>query len=195
MPHVTPLPREELSDFEPGFRRFEQTAGFVPRSMLTMGRRPELLRGFQALSEGAMAAGTLERSLKRMIALVASTAAGCRYCQAHTAATSLAMGVPADKVAGIWEFESSEQFDDAERAALRIARDAAQVPNAVTEAHFDDLRRFYNDGEIVEIVGVISFFGFLNRWNDTMATALEPEPLEAATRHLGPGGWTPGRHA
>jgi hypothetical protein len=46
----------------------------------------------------------------------------------------------------------------------------------------------------VQSVGVISLFGYLNRWNDTMATTLEPEPLEFATQHLAKRGWQPGKH-
>ena len=47
---------------------------------------------------------------------------------------------------------------------------------------------------MVEIVGVISLFGFLNRWNDTMATPLEAEPTEIGERFLAKGGWTDKNH-
>ena len=78
---------------------------------------------------------------------------------------------------------------------FRLARDAALVPNAVKPGHFEALREHFNDTEIVELVAVISLFGFLNRWNDTMATALEAEPLAFAERELAPGGWRAGKHA
>ena len=47
----------------------------------------------------------------------------------------------------------------------------------------------------VEILGVVSLFGFLNRWNDSMATTLEEEPTEFANRTISGTGWTPGKHA
>src|SRR5438445_744050 len=75
-----------------------------------------------------------------------------------------------------------------ERAALRVAQGAAQVPNDVTDADFGELRRHYSDGQIVDIVAVISLFGFLNRFNDTMATELEASPIEASKRFLAPRG-------
>jgi alkylhydroperoxidase family enzyme len=102
--------------------------------------------------------------------------------------------VPEEKIATIWEFESSPLFDDAERAALRFARDASLVPNAVTPGHFDELRRHWDDGQIVEILSVVSLFGFLNRWNDTMATDLEEIPTAFAGSTLGDT-WDPGKHA
>ena len=98
------------------------------------------------------------------------------------------------KIAAIWRFESSELYTDAERAALRFARDAAIVPNGVTEEHFVELRRHWDDGQIVELLSVVSLFGFLNRWNDTMATELEEIPGAFAGEQLGPGGWNPGKH-
>ena len=83
----------------------------------------------------------------------------------------------------------------AERAALRVAQSAAQVPNAVTDQDFAELKRYYSDEQIVDIVAVIALFGFLNRFNDTMATELESSPLEAGRRFLAERGWTVGKHA
>ena len=48
--------------------------------------------------------------------------------------------------------------------------------------------------QVVEIVGVIAMFGFLNRWNDTFATPLEDEPLEFGEKHLTAQGWDAGKH-
>jgi len=92
-------------------------------------------------------------------------------------------------------FETSEHFDERERAALRLARDAALVPPAVTDAHFEDLRRHFDEREILELVAQIALFGFLNRWNDTLATELEASPLRFAREHLGARGWDAGKHA
>ena len=78
---------------------------------------------------------------------------------------------------------------------MRLAFASGQSPNAARGAHFDELRRFYNDGEIVEIVGVIATFGFLNRWHETMATELEGAPSDVASQVLGGLAWEPGRHA
>jgi alkylhydroperoxidase family enzyme len=95
----------------------------------------------------------------------------------------------------LWEYETSPQFSAAERAALRVAQGAAQVPNAVTDEDFGELKRHYSDAQIVDIVAVIALFGFLNRFNDTMATELESSPIEAGKRFLAQKGWTVGKHA
>ena len=83
--------------------------------------------------------GRVDGGLKQLVAHVDSTAAGCRYCQAHTASSATRNGVDEAKVEAVWSFETDDRFTDAERAALRLARDAATVPNATNKAHFDDL--------------------------------------------------------
>jgi len=71
----------------------------------------------------------------------------------------------------------------------------AGTPNAVTDEDFTELKRYYTDAQIVDIVAVIALFGFLNRFNDTMATELESSPVEAGQRFLAQKGWSVGKHA
>ena len=47
---------------------------------------------------------------------------------------------------------------------------------------------------IVELVGVVCLFGWLNRWNDTMATPLEERPIAFGEKHLAKSGWDPAKH-
>jgi len=194
MANMQPLRRQDHPELEGLFRLYDDTMSFVPNSLFTMARRPEILRAFSELITQIWRTGTVPVGLKPLIAIVASTAAGCRYCQAHETVDAKLRGVPEDKIAEIWNFEASALYDDAERAALRFARDASVVPNAVTPAHFEDLRRHWDEGEIVEILSVVGLFGFLNRWNDSMATELEEIPAALAGRTIGRQGWEPGKH-
>lgn len=191
---MQPLRRDEHPDLEALFAHYDRTLGFVPNSLFTMARRPEILEAFSDLITQIWNTGTLPTGLKPLIAIVSSVAAGCRYCQAHEAVDARERGIDDDKIAEIWNFERSDRYSEAERSALRFARDASLVPNEVTPAHFEDLRRHWSDGEIVEMLSVIGLFGFLNRWNDTMATELEPEPMGFATAKYGEH-WEPGKHA
>jgi uncharacterized peroxidase-related enzyme len=191
---MEPLRREDQPELEPLFAHYDRTLSFLPNSLVTMARRPEILRAFSELITQIWNTGTLPKPLKPLIGIVSSVAAGCRYCQAHEAVDARERGVPDEKIAAIWDFERSPRFDDAERAALRFARDASLVPNEVTPAHFEELRRHWDDGQIVEMLAVVGLFGFLNRWNDTMATELEDVPLAVAAERYA-GNWEPGKHA
>jgi alkylhydroperoxidase family enzyme len=129
-----------------------------------------------------------------LVGHVASMAAGCMYCRAHTANSALRHGVAADKLTAVAEYRTNPIFSEAERAALDFALAAASVPNDVSDACFARLRSFWSEGQIVEILGVISLFGFFNRWNDSLATTLEAEPHETANQVLGRTGWQLGKH-
>ena len=129
-----------------------------------------------------------------LVSLIASQAAGCKYCQAHMANLSSIYTASDEKITAVWEFETSDLFSAAERAALRLAFHASIVPNEASQADFDELKKYFDEAEIVEIVASIALFGYLNRWNDTMATTLESRALDVAGRTVGKAGWTPGKH-
>ena len=195
MPHVRPLARETLDQFEPFFQVAEQMmGGFIPNSLFTMGHRPEILQAFMVLAGTINGPGTVDPGLKQLVAYVASNAAGCRYCQAHTSAHASHAGVQVEKIEHAFEFETHPVFSAAERAALRLARDSALVPNLAEAEHFEALRRHFDEPQIVELVAVCALFGFLNRWNDTMSTELEGVPRSFAEQHLGRSGWDVGKH-
>jgi len=195
MAHLQPLLREDLPELEELFQLYDDTLSFVPNSLCTMARRPEILRAFSELITQIWRTGTVPTYLKPLVAMVSSTAAGCRYCQAHEAVDARMRGVPEEKIAAVFDFERSTLFDDAERAALRFALAASAQPSAVTAEDVAELRRHWDDGQIVELLAVVSLFGFLNRWNDTMATDLEEIPRALGRRVLAEARWEPGKHA
>ena len=113
---------------------------------------------------------------------------------AHTAGASLRLGVDEKKLEAVWEYRASPLYTEAERVALDFALAAAAQPNAVTDELFGKMKQHWSETQIVEIVGVIALFGWLNRFNDTMATPLEEEPIEVGKKFLAPHGWNVGRH-
>lgn len=196
MARISPINRADVPELEDIFERAEKALGFVPNSFFAMGRSPGILRAFTRLAREVIGVpGKVPLPLKRMVAYMASRAAGCLYCSAHTAESASEMdGVPADKIAAIWEYEHSPLFDEGERAALRMAQAAGTTPNAVTDEDFDELKKYFDEDQIVELVAAVCLFGWLNRWNDTMATDLEERPLEFGETNLTASGWVPGKH-
>ena len=85
-------------------------------------------------------------------------------------------------------------FLNQKRAALDFALTASQIPNNVDKSISDELHKYWDDGEIIEILGVISLFGYLNRWNDSMGTTLETEAIKSGEKHLHKTGWNIGKH-
>jgi uncharacterized peroxidase-related enzyme len=194
MAHLEPLPWDATPQFHERFQHYQNTRGFVPNSILTMARRPAIAQAFMDLNKAVLYEGTVAEELKMLVSLVTSQATGCRYCQAHMANLSSIYAAPDEKIRAVWEFETSALFSAAERAALRLAYHAALVPNATTAEDFDELKRHFDEGQIVEIVATIALFGYLNRWNDTLATTLEERAVTVAKRAIGAIGWVPGKH-
>ena len=177
MSRLDPISREDLSeDARTLLEMGEQMMGFTPNDALIMGRNPALFKAASELVRAVYGQGTLDPGLKRLIGYINSTAAGCSYCQAHTAHGANTAGIDRAKIDAAWDYETSDLFSDAERAALRVAQGSGLSPNKVSDAEFADLKNYYTDDEIVEIVSVIAMFGFLNRWNSTLATELEQTP-------------------
>jgi uncharacterized peroxidase-related enzyme len=195
MPLIDPLPSGASAEVEALARFFEETLGFPPNSVLTMQRRPEIAAAFIGLNKAVMTnAGRVTSEQKRLIGHVASLTAGCRYCQAHTILAAERYGGSDARLAAVWDYARSALFSEAEKAALDFAVAASSVPNAADAAIQARMREHWTPEEIVEILGVVSLFGFLNRWNDSMGTTLEPGAEAAATRRLAASGWTPGKH-
>jgi uncharacterized peroxidase-related enzyme len=193
---VEPLPEEAL---EPGLREhvqfFKGPLGVVPNSVRTMAHRPDIARAFTDLNVAVMAdTGAVTPEFKRLIGYVSSHASGCLYCQAHMILASERFGASEARLAAVWDFEAADAFSEAEKAALAFAHAATKVPNAVDPAVADRLRRHWSDGAIVEIMAVVALFGFLNRWNDSMGSALEDLPRAKGEERLAGAGWRAGKH-
>jgi alkylhydroperoxidase family enzyme len=215
MAHVPPRPVEEVLFLQPALEGARRHLGFEPNSLLTMAHLPhaalafgllmttirggDLRSAWEQIAELVPAPGdpvlNVEPALLQLAAFAASVAAGCRYCQAHTAhSLEKMMDLPAGKIADLLQYEESPHYSPRERAVVALALAAAATPNAAESRHFAALREHFSDRQIVQIVSILGLFGFLNRWNDTMATTLEAAPLDFAATSLGSLGWSPGKH-
>ncbi|WOC39281.1 carboxymuconolactone decarboxylase family protein [Polaribacter sp. HL-MS24] len=195
MPLVTPLSADHDLETKELATFFNETLGFCPNSVLTMQRRPSISKAFINLNKAVMAnEGRVTSALKRMIAWVSSNATGCRYCQAHAIRAAERYGAEQEQLDNIWEYKTHPAFSEAERAALDFSLAASVVPNAVDETIQSAIKIHWDEGEIVEMLGVISLFGYLNRWNDSMGTTLEKGAIESGDQYLGKHGFEVGKH-
>ncbi len=195
MPLVKPLSEESNLEVKKLAEFFNETLGFCPNSVLTMQIRPNIAGSFINLNKAVMENnGRVTSSLKRLIAWVSSNASGCRYCQAHSIRAAERYGTDKEQLNNIWDYRTHPSFNEAERIALDFALAASQIPNAVDENLKQRLHDNWDDGEIVEILGVISLFGYLNRWNDSMETTIEDDAKDSAEKFLSKHGWDKGKH-
>ncbi|MEL0068362.1 MAG: carboxymuconolactone decarboxylase family protein [Gammaproteobacteria bacterium] len=196
MPLVTPLSPEHSEEVSELAKFFNETLGFCPNSVLTMQRRPGIAKAFINLNKAVMQNdGEVTSEQKRLIGYLTSAVTGCRYCQAHTILAAKRYGGSDERLNNIWNFRDSDLYTDAEKAAFEFALAASSVPNAVDDQISEELHKYWSDDDIVEILGVVALFGYLNRWNDSMATTMEPGAVDAGETYLThQEDWTRGKH-
>ena len=182
--------REDFADFEELFKGVEAFMGYVPNAHLTMAEKPELLKAFSNLAMTIFQSNSIDMQTKQLIALASSLSSGCKYCQAHTSHGAERAGVDEKKIAEILKYKESTSYSEEERAILDLAFASGRTPNDSNEVHFQELKKYFSDDQIIDIVSVISMFGFLNRWNDTLGTKLENVPKGFVEEKLKPLGWT-----
>ena len=194
-PLVNPLDRNATAQAKKMSSFYEETLGFTPNSLFTMMHRPRIAEAFVEMNQAVMEnKGRVTSALKRLIAYISSMTTGCRYCEAHAIRAAERYGSEEDKLNHIWDYKTYPAFTDAERAAFDLAVAASSVPNGVDDAIADNMRKHWDEGEIVEIMGVIALFGYLNRWNNSMGTQLEGPAADDGKKLLGANNWEIGKH-
>lgn len=167
---------------------------FNNRQNFEMESWPELRQKWNEMIQLVFPERDVSGELKQLVFTIASLSSGCRHCQSHGAYHLHKIGVSDEKIQAIWSFETSDLFTDAERAAMRLGMAAGTSPNVTEPENFEEMRQHFTDIQIVEILAVISVGGFLNRWNDTIATVTDQESIDFADQVLRPVGWEPGKH-
>ena len=182
--------REDFMDFEELFNGVESFMGYLPNAYLSMAEQPALLSAFSGLAASIFQSEGIDIQTKQLIALASSLSSGCKYCQAHTSHGAERAGMENEKIVDILNYDESSRYSDKEKAVLDLSFAAGKTPNQSTQKHFDNLKKHFSKKEIIDIVSVISLFGFLNRWNDTMGTVLEDVPENFVENKLKPLGWS-----
>jgi alkylhydroperoxidase family enzyme len=110
MSRMAPVPIEECHERElrQTLEHFVKTLGFVPNSLLTMQRVPAIAKAVVQLNKAVFdPAGRVDLGLKRLVAHMASYAAGCQYCRAHTTVSATRHGIADEKMSAIYEYQTS----------------------------------------------------------------------------------------
>ena len=195
MARVTPLAADANPDLQESFGHYAKLLGYVPNSVLIMQHKPKMVKALALLAQSVWdPASKVPLGFKRLVAYMASRKHGCNYSMAHAAEAAHRAGIDDAKLDAVIDYRSSALYNEAERVALEFAEAAASQPNVVTDELMARLKQHWSDEQIVEFAGAVSLNGFLNRWNDTIAPALEAEPIEFGEHYLARHGWSVGKH-
>jgi uncharacterized peroxidase-related enzyme len=148
--------------------------GNVPNMFRVMAHRPEIFSTMQAHFGAVLNTGTVSTKLKELIIVRTSQVNRTAYCLASHTALAKRLGWTGEQLAHLAEWPVRDDFTPAEKAALRLAETVTRNAHSVSDEQFAELRGYYSEGEIVELLCAVGLFNYFNRFND----ALRMEPTK-----------------
>ena len=168
---IATVPYEEAgAKLKKLYDRIRAPSGEIDNIMSVHSLRPHTLNAHMALYKAALhhAANKLPTWLLETVGVYVSLLNGCEYCVEHHFSglkRLLNDEARADAIRRALEAEKPEQaFDEREVAALRYAAELTRAPADLTEEALEPLRAAgFDDGEILELNQVTSYFAYANR--------------------------------
>ena len=158
------------------FDRYLRDRGNVPNMFRTMAHRPAIFETIIAHMEAVLNTGTLPKALKELVIVRTSQLNRTPYCLASHTAICRALGWTDVQMETMQSAPTSEHFTPQEQVALQLAEVMTLDAHRYSEREFAELRSFFSEGEIVELMAAIGLFNYFNRFNDL----LEMEPTQPA---------------
>jgi uncharacterized peroxidase-related enzyme len=146
--------------------------GNVPNMFRVMAHRPEIYATMQAHFAAVLNTGTVSSKLKELIIVRTSQVNDTPYCLASHTILARNLGWSDDQLANLAAWPTRTDFTPAEKAALQLAETVTRDPHALTDEQFAELRNYYSEGEVVELLCAIGLFNYFNRFNN--ALLMEP---------------------
>ena len=175
MSRISRLDRTQVTpEIAAGFDKVFAQRGNVPNMFRVMAHRPEIFSTMQAHFAAVLSTGTVSTKLKELIIVRTSQINVTPYCLASHTILARSLGWTDDQLSHLADWQTREDFSLAEKAALRLAETVTLDAPAVSDELFAELRAFYSEGEIVELLCAIGLFNYFNRFNN----ALQMQPTK-----------------
>jgi uncharacterized peroxidase-related enzyme len=176
MARISRLERSDVGpDISAIYDKVFAQRGNVPNMFRVMAHRPEIFATMQAHFAAVLNTGTVSTKLKELIIVRTSQVNQTPYCLASHTILARKLGWTDDQLAHLAEWQQRDDFTPAEKAAILLAETVTCDAHALSDEQFAELRSYYSEGEIVELLCAIGLFNYFNRFND----ALRMEPTRS----------------
>ncbi len=166
---ISPIARESAPpEIQPLLDKLTHGFGKVPAFFGIMARVPEAFAKFLPFYSAVIEHGTVERKYKELAYLKTSLINGCEYCFRAHSASGKKNGVTDDQIQALAFFHRSDAFDAQEKAVLLYAERVTRGAAAIRPIELDDLKKYFNEDQIVELTLAICVANFTNRFNDAV---------------------------
>jgi uncharacterized peroxidase-related enzyme len=178
MPRISRLSRSEVApELSTVYDKFLRDRGNVPYFFRTLAHRPEIFRTATAHMEAVLKTGTLPTKLKELVVVRTSQLNCTAYCLASHTAISLKLGWAPEHLEALKDWRNSPLFSEAEKEAIHLAERMTLHSQQYSDEELARLRRFYSEGEVIELMAAIGLFNYFNRFNNI----LRMEPTQPAS--------------
>lgn len=168
---VAPIGKEQAAqEVQPIFDKLTHVFGHMPSFFGVMARVPEALQHFMPLYSAVIDKGSVEAKYKELAYLKTAQINGCEYCFKAHSASGKKKGVSEDQIKGLAFFGRNPAFDEKGKAVLLYAERVTRGASAIRPQALEDLKRHFNDDQIVELTLTVCIANFTNRFNDAMLT-------------------------
>ncbi|MGA2349288.1 MAG: carboxymuconolactone decarboxylase family protein [Terracidiphilus sp.] len=169
MSRISRLDRSEVgTEMATLYDKIYAVRGNVPNMFRVMAHRPEIFKTMQAHFAAVLSTGTVPAKLKELIIVRTSQVNETPYCLASHTILAKSLGWTDDQLTHLADWPQRDDFTAAEKAALKLAETVTRDSNAVSDEQFAELRGFYSEGEIVELLCAIGLFNYFNRFNNAL---------------------------
>ena len=146
-----------------------QMAGREPERMAEplelLALVPELLRAYGGLAQATGELHRLDGRLRLLAELKASTLTGCEYCIDLGSQIARRAGLSDEQLLALPFYRTSPLFTDLEKLVLDYAVGMSRTPVEVSDELFAELRRHFDDAQLVELTHVIALGNLYGRFN------------------------------
>ncbi len=169
------LNREDLAEGDRDiFDRIAKERGQVHNIFRTMAYAPHLLRKYIEWSSELRFKTALDPKLRELAIMTVGRLTDAKYEYTHHWNAARKLGIPAEKLAALGEYETSPLFDDRERAVIRYAVEATRDVK-VSDNTFNQVRELLdNDRILMELVMLVAGYNLVVRLLVPMQVDLEP---------------------
>jgi AhpD family alkylhydroperoxidase len=110
----------------------------------------------------------LDHTVKALATMAAAATIGCEWCLDYGYWESHNRGVPAVKLERIARWREAEVYSELERAVIGFAEAMSATPPSVSDRQVDELRQWFDNGQIVELTAMVALENLRSRSNAAM---------------------------
>lgn len=173
MVRLPPVDLETVEDerVRKGFEDMEQRMGEVTENLRILAHKPLYVELIRKVSDTIDAPTEIDAELKQLVELKTARLTGCEYSIDLLEGCLLQKGIAEAKLRELDFYEESTRFDDREKIALKFAE--RMILDAVDDTLFQETRRTFTIGEMLELIVTVSLESFYCLVNRTLG--LKPQ--------------------